>query len=239
MAIFEMCTKLVKQVRSLASGVLQNVVPKIATLTVTQPIEKIKEAYLKINKINTILLFFSVVLIIPFAKVFSLLLLGTVEPTFIWILTFLVIGWGINSLNIPAYMVNLGTGDLKWNVISHLVIGVLNLLLCFVIGYLFKNGVYIILSWIIALILGSLIIIIEYHHRNKLPLSVIFDVVFFKLFSYFGLLVLLNYLVGKTIDNIWLSTGITVGLLLLYMGAAIGTITPVKTQIKAILKLGK
>lgn len=238
-AIFEMCTKLVKQVRSLASGVLQNVVPKIATLSVTQPVAKINEAYLKINRINTILLFFSVVLIIPFSGMFSQLLLGTVDNTFIWVLNFLVIGWGINSLNIPAYMVNLGTGDLKWNVISHLVIGILNLLLCFLIGYLFENGLYIILSWIVALVLGSLIIIIEYHNRNKLKLSIIFDEVFFKLLGFFGVLIGLNYLLSNSIDSIWLSAGITAVLLLVYFALSIGFISPVKTQIKAILKLGK
>ncbi|MEZ4857338.1 MAG: hypothetical protein R2781_00835 [Flavobacteriaceae bacterium] len=235
-AIFEMCTKLVKQVRSLASGVLQNIVPKITTLSVTQPKEKINEAYLQINRINLILLFFSMVVIIPFSKVFSILLLGYVNNHFIIVLTCLVIGWGINSLNIPSYMVNLGTGNLRWNVISHFVIGVLNVLLCFMVGYFFRNGIYIIISWIVALIIGSSFIIIEYHIRNKLNLTIIFDKVFFQLCSFFILLTAINFFLIRNIENIWISASITLGLILIYYGAILFLIGSIRAQIKAIIK---
>lgn len=235
-AIFEMASKLVIQIRSISSTIIQNVVPKIVTLNFTYGNEKIFEAYKKINSINLFLSFSTVALIIPFSNIISIFLLGKTDSSFISALIIICLGWLINSLNIPSYMMNLGTGDLKWNVIAHLIIGMLNLVFCWTIGVVFKNGLYIIISWIISLIIGSSLIILEYHLRNKIPYSVIFNKVFFQLFVYFVLLNLSCYFINTLNYNIILLFFIQGVLVLIYYLIIVLKIDEIKSNINQILK---
>ena len=200
-AIFEMASKLVIQVRGIASKVIQNVVPKIVKLSIITGDVKIFEAYKKIHNINMFLIFVSLALIIPFSNIISIILLGNSNHIFIIVLIILTLGWMINSLNIPSYIINLGRGDLKWNVIAHLTIGVLNLIFCYTTGLIFKNGFYIIFSWVFALIIGSLTIIIEYHKRNQLSYTFIFNKVFFKLIISFSIFAISSYIINTQINN--------------------------------------
>jgi O-antigen/teichoic acid export membrane protein len=238
-AIFEMASKLVIQVRAIPASILQNLVPKIVTLKTTLGHDKITEAYKKMNVINLFLNFSTLVIILPFSNIISILLLGESDESFICVLIVTTIGWLINSLNISAYIVNLGTGNLKWNVISHLIIGVLNLLFCFSVGYFFRNGLYIIFSWILALIIGSILIVLEYHNRNKISLNIIFSRVFFKLFGFLTLLSLLSYFVNINVNNFFSLLIIQGILILVYYLVIILTIKELKENIIFILQTKK
>ena len=235
-AIFEMASKLVLQVRAIPASIIQNLVPKIVTLKTTSGHNKIIEAYRKMNVINLFLNFSSLILILPFSNIISIFLLGESNQNFIVVLIITTVGWLINSLNIAPYIVNLGTGDLKWNVISHLIIGILNLLFCLLVGYFFRNGLYIISSWIVALIIGSSIIIIEYHQRNKVSYNIIFGKVFFQLLIYVSLLSAISYLLNTRIDNFLFLLITQCSLILIYYAAIILTIKEIKENIIVILK---
>jgi O-antigen/teichoic acid export membrane protein len=110
-------------------------------------------------------------------------------------------GWLLNSFNIPSYMINLGTGDLKWNVISSVTIGILNLIFCGIVGMIYHDGLYIILTWITVFVFGSWIIIIEYHIRNKIAFTVLFNKVFLQFSFYFLLLIVVSYFINTLINN--------------------------------------
>jgi O-antigen/teichoic acid export membrane protein len=201
-AIFELATKLVKQIRALTSGVIQTIVPKIVKINVLEQNDKLIEAYKKVNNINLILTFITLLLIIPLSKVISLMFLDNNQDDFIIVLIGITLGWFVSSISVPAYMVNLGTGDLKWNVIAHLLIGILNLLFCVSIGYLYNSGIYIILSWVIALIIGNLIILIEFHNRKKIGFRTTFNSTFFKLLACFVGISVISFYINLRIDNI-------------------------------------
>lgn len=238
-AIFEMASKLVKQVRSITASILQNVVPKIVKLNVTHGKEKIIQAYKKINSINMLLIFTTLILIIPFSKIISIILLGSSNQNFIIVLISLSLGWTINTLNISSYMINLGTGNLKWNLISHLAIGILNLIFCISVGFVFRNGLYIIFSWILALILGSSLIIIEYHKRNKISFNIIFNKAFFQLMGYSMMFILIGSFINSQIENFILLLITQCILIFLYYFIIILKIKSFKKNIIYILKTKK
>jgi hypothetical protein len=133
----------------------------------------------------------------------------------------------------------LGTGNLRWNVISHIIIGVLNLLFCFIAGYFFRNGLYVIFSWILALIIGSSIIIFEYHSRNEIPLNTIFGKVFIKLFGFLLLLLLLSYFVNNYISSFALLVGLQSALIVIYYLLITTKISELKENIIFILQTKK
>lgn len=237
-AIFEMASKLVVQVRAIVANIIQTLTPKIVKLNALFGKEKIVDAYKQINNINLILVFVSIAVIIPFGNILSIILLGSSDNNFILALVIISIGWMINSLNIPSYIVNLATSNLRWNVVAHISIGVLNLILCILIGYLSQNGIYIISSWVIALILGSLLIIYEFHKRQNISLHVIFNKVFYKLLISFMLLVCFSCLINSLIQNLFMLTLSQLVLVCVYY-VIVSSINEVKQLIFLILKTNR
>jgi len=93
--------------------------------------------------------------------------LGKYEETFVTIGMLLIIGRFINILNAPSYIAYLGIGELRWNVISHITIGVLNLCLGFILG-LHLGGIGVVIASIISLAFGSSIINLSYYIKYKI-----------------------------------------------------------------------
>ncbi len=79
----------------------------------------------------------------------------------------LAFGWFVNSINVPAYFANLGTGQLGWNTASHVVIGALNVLLGLTLGWLYRDwGV--VAGWAISLAAGSMLVLMGYCHSHAI-----------------------------------------------------------------------
>lgn len=166
---YEMANRMVQQFRALIVSANQVLVPSIADLQEREP-EKIKSIYIT----NYNLLFYlslpMYVLIITSSPIISRIWIGNYENIFINFVIFLSIGNFLNTIAGPSYFSNLGIGILKWNVIGHITIGILNVVLCTFLGMIFK-GYGVVLGWIIALSVGSGLIYIIYHINNKIPLS--------------------------------------------------------------------
>jgi O-antigen/teichoic acid export membrane protein len=95
--------------------------------------------------------------------------IGHYEKAFVGFGILLSIGWFFNTLSAPSYFVNLGTGELRWNVVSHVAIAVFNAVLGLIFGVYFRgNGV--VIAWVISLTLGSSLIYLSYHKKYKIPL---------------------------------------------------------------------
>lgn len=100
----------------------------------------------------------------------SIVLLGRQDPQFLVIAWAACAGWAVNTVNVPAYYCNLGTGDLRWNTIAAAVIGLANLVLSALLGALFGwQGV--IAGTMTALCVGSLPIVVAFHRRHRIPLG--------------------------------------------------------------------
>jgi O-antigen/teichoic acid export membrane protein len=170
-AYYEMASQLVVKLRALLIVANQALVPAVAELHETSP-EKVRDFYLKAYR----LLFFVVVpfytTILIALPMVSILWIGHSEAQFLLFGAFLAVGWGGNTLIVPAYFLNLGTGDLKWNSISHVVTAILNVLLGLILGPML-GGLGVAISAMTALIIASAFVIYALHKQHKIPFRAI------------------------------------------------------------------
>ena len=94
--------------------------------------------------------------------------LGRVDADFVALGLLCLAGWAINTLTVSAYMLYAATGRLRWTVSSHFVIGVLNLVLGGLGGWLF-GGMGVVAGAMIALTIGSAIVSVAFHMEYRIP----------------------------------------------------------------------
>jgi O-antigen/teichoic acid export membrane protein len=171
-AYYDMASRMVLQLRLLLISANQVTVPFVTAAHETDP-ERVRHLYERSYVFLSFLavpLFGALFALVPTA---SILWIGYQQQTFIVFAALLTVAWGLNSLNAPAYFANLATGELRWNTIGHLVIGVLNVLLGTLLGYAFGgNGV--VVGWSVALVTGSAIILLKYHLDHAIPFRALF-----------------------------------------------------------------
>ena len=165
---YEMASRMIQQFRALIVSANQVLVPAIADLKEKIP-EKIQSIYLTSYQLLFYLVLFLFSLIILCIPLISELWIGHYERIFVVFAMLLVPGWFLNILSTPAYFTNLGTGELRWNVISHVAIALLNAGLGFLLG-IFYDGIGVVIAWAFSLALGSSMIYVSYHIRYKIPL---------------------------------------------------------------------
>ena len=165
---YEMASRMVYQVRSLIVSANQVLVPVIADLH-----ERGRGAILGVYRDSYHLLFFFALIffssIVALTPIISEVWIGHYENTFVLFSLLLAVGWFLNILNAPAYIANLGIGELRFNTFSHIVIGLLNVVLGFTLGSLY-GSMGVIVGWVFSLAIGSSIICISFHFRHRIPL---------------------------------------------------------------------
>lgn len=169
---FEMAGKVVQQLRSLLVNAYQVLVPAFANLKEIGP-HMIPAAYL-----NSYRLLFYVALPVYSVSAMAMPLvsvawIGSYQPLFVWSAVILTGGWFFNTLGIPAYYAYLGIGDMRWNVISHFAMSVLNLLLG-VIFALAWGGPGVVAAWALSLFIGGIIPVISYNLKSHIALRELF-----------------------------------------------------------------
>ena len=150
---YEMANKLVLQFRALLVGSSQVLVPVFVKLNRLDPAR-----FAGLFDVSYQVFFFLAIVVFGFAiaaaPLISEIWIGRLEPVFVLPVILLSIGWCINSIGLPAYHAGMGTGELRPNIYSHVLMAGLNLVLALVLGYFFKgNGV--VWGWSIALAAGG------------------------------------------------------------------------------------
>jgi O-antigen/teichoic acid export membrane protein len=165
---YEMANRLVQQFRSLIVSANQVLIPAFAQLKELDP-ERIRSVYLRSYR----LLFFISVpvfsLLAVGAPLVSELWIGSRQPGFIQALLILSAGWFVNTLCVPAYYAGMGTGELRWNVISHCLMAALNVCLGYALGLRF-GGAGVVTGWAIALALAGVLLGVSFHREQGLSL---------------------------------------------------------------------
>ncbi len=169
---FEMINRMVIQFRALIVSTNQVMVPVIAHLheTESDKLNKLYQDSYRLMVYFSIPLYGTLFCLIPTIAEFWV---GSADSMFILFSFIIIIGWFLNTLISPAYFDNLGRGTLFWNTMSHVVIGVLNLILGIALGFFF-DGIGVIIAWFISLSLGSLVVLIAYHRNHNIPFASIF-----------------------------------------------------------------
>lgn len=165
---YEMANRLVLKTREMILSMFQVLIPVYAS-QIENDYEKIKSTY---SKSINYLLFLAIpifALLVIATPLISVFLIGSFEEQFYIFVIILLCSWFINIINAPAYFAFLGIGLLRWNVLSHLTVGVLNLVLCYIFGFYF-GGAGTVLGWALALSLGSLIISFKFNSLQKISL---------------------------------------------------------------------
>lgn len=165
---YEMANKMIIHLRAFIVSANRVLFPVIADLKERAP-GKIQSIYLSSYQLFFYLALPLYSLIIVSMPIISELWIGHYERIFVLFGALLAIGWFLNTLNMPAYFTNLGIGELRWNLVSHIVIASLNVSLGFLLGF-FYGGLGVVFAWIISLALGSSIIYLSYHIKHKISL---------------------------------------------------------------------
>jgi O-antigen/teichoic acid export membrane protein len=161
-----MAVRFVAQFRLLLVSASQVLVPTIAVMHESSE-QAVTATYAK----SYAIMFF---LSLPFYSVLassvplvSELWIGRLEPNFVSFALLLIGGYWINTLAAPAYHTNLGTGHLRLNVASHVVITILNGTLGYALGsWLGEIGV--VTAYSIALVLGSSVLILGFQLEHNI-----------------------------------------------------------------------
>ncbi len=96
--------------------------------------------------------------------------LGRYNPVFVAFVALLAAGWLCNTLSNPAYVVDLGTGALKWVTIGCAATSVFNPILGFALGRRF-GGLAVVAASVVSLAAGYLAILVAYHLENRVSFA--------------------------------------------------------------------
>ena len=165
---FEMASRMILQIRSLLVAANQVMVPVITTQQERKPTH-IPDTY---KRCCDIMLYLSI-------PIFSLLLvvtpliseawIGRYEPAFVVFAFLLITSWALNTTAVPAYLAFVGTGQLRWNTVSHMVMGFTTLLIGYILGHMF-GSVGVIVGTCLAILLGSLLTLLTFHSEHHVDL---------------------------------------------------------------------
>jgi len=163
--IYDMASRWVFTFRELIVQANLVLVPTISSRRETEPaaIPRIYRESYRLIFFLTIPTFSFLVAVSPFV---SHIWLGRYEPIFVRFVALLAVGWLVNVLSNPAYVVDLGTGDLRWISIGCAVTGILNPILGYFAGR-YWGGTAVVAAAALALAAGYAIVLIAYHLDNR------------------------------------------------------------------------
>jgi len=170
---YEMASRMIAQVRNLTVASGKALVPFVSH-NIEKKNDNIIKYYrysLKVMSFFSIFIFFLVVILSPFI---SILWIGSYNYIFILTVFFISFAWFINVLSATSYLFYQGIGKLKINSISHILILVFNLILSFLLGN-FWGWKGVVVGWSLAIIIGSLYIIISFHKEYSILSNEIFN----------------------------------------------------------------
>lgn len=189
---FEMVNQLVIKVRAVIVTANQAIVPHVAALSEREP-----ESLQKLNRDNLRLIAFFVcpifALLFCWAGGFSWLLAGGYQPQFATFLWLVGSAWLLNIFSVPAYLMNMGTGNVKWNTLSHVFTAIINIVIGWTLGeYLGALGIAI--SYAASISMGAIVILYTYRPpaSNTQPLKAADSCMWFRenIFLVFGCIIL-------------------------------------------------
>ena len=166
---YDMASRWVFTFRELIVQANLVLVPTVSSLREKEP-----AAIPRIYRESYRLIFFLAVPTFTFLAVISPIVsrvwLGRYESAFVHFVALLAAGWLVNILSNPAYVVDLGTGALRWVTVGCATTAVLNTGLGYLAGR-YSGATAIVAVSALSLGLGYLIVLVAYHLENQVPFS--------------------------------------------------------------------
>ncbi len=170
--LYEMAARAVFTLREVIVQANQVLVPTISRLQQRDP-ESIPALYRESYRLVFFLAFPGFVLLTALSPLISRVWIGRYEAAFVEFVAILSAGWLINVLSNPAYVVDLGTGALRWVSIGCAATAVLNVILGLLAGHL-AGGVAVAGASAFSLACGYCVIVVAYHLHNHAPFIQLF-----------------------------------------------------------------
>lgn len=177
-AYYDMSSQVIMKLRNLFIAGIRPLVPTIAESTETTP-AVIRESYLKafIFTNHFVIIFFW--LLVFFIPLISVLLLGTINIYFEMFSYILIVGHAFSTIAAVSYFFNLGTGDVRWNTISHFVMLVFNISFGSFLGY-YLGGHGVVISISMSFVVAGAITAVQLHERLSISLKELYKQFNFK-----------------------------------------------------------
>ena len=166
---FDMANRIVLQFRSIIVAAYMAVVPHVAARSSDLSRDQSRAIY---RESSGLLLF---VLLPYFACIAAGMPLaltlwkGQYDALFLAVALLQLGAWWLNCLALPAYLLNVGLGRLRWNILSHVAIGLITLTIGFLLGEML-GGWGVLVAGAIALAGGSLLVPVALHREFGLSL---------------------------------------------------------------------
>ena len=168
---YDMAARLVVTLRETIVQANQVLVPTVAALH-----ERDAAAIPRIYRESYRLVFFltvpSFALLVVASPLVSTIWIGSYQPLFVRFVAILAAGWLVNVLCNPAYIIDLGTGALRWVSTGVAATAVMNFGLGFAAGK-FLGGTAIVACAAFSLIVGYLIVLVAYHRHSHQDFGVL------------------------------------------------------------------
>ena len=161
---YELASKAIVQFRLAITAAFQMIVPFYATQIgrVGEGLDHVQRAYrrtLRLLLLISLPYFIMIGCSLPFILT---IWTGSFSEVFVWVGFLCLGGWLINTFAVPAFMLYLAIGRLRWIAVTQFVIGCSNLLLGLLLGQLF-GGMGVVSAAMLALVIGSAIVVIRFH----------------------------------------------------------------------------
>ena len=158
---YEMANKLIFQIRAVIINANQVMIPVIVHTRLSGK-EKLNDLYKKNLELTFRLSLFLMSALMILTPLISILWIGELNGYFIFCMYFLSFAVFINILNSPAYFASIAHGNLGLLIKSHLLMSLLNVILCSIFGYYFGGKAVVIMSSL-SLIISSMYLVVYYH----------------------------------------------------------------------------
>lgn len=166
---YEMANKFIQQCRAIIVEASRVMVPAIATLHEHDSVKATRLFEISYRMTFYVAVLFYGSLGISITTV-SMLWLGHYQAMFIQFALLLNFGWFANTISVPAYFANLGSGNLRENMIGQVILGTCSPCVGFVLGMLY-GGVGVVFGAIAGLIVGSMFLVVSHMKQANLSWS--------------------------------------------------------------------
>lgn len=163
---FEIANQVVLRARSLIVAANQAIVPKVAQMMEATPM-RMQDLYRENVRLLVLIALPIHALLFAWGGLLSSLLLDTHQSQFIFFLQLSALAWLINTFSAPAYFMNMGAGSVALNTVAHVVMGVINLLLGWILGELY-GAAGVAWGYALSLMTGSLLLIFIFQSRHAI-----------------------------------------------------------------------
>jgi O-antigen/teichoic acid export membrane protein len=165
---YEMATRLVQQGRALVVNANQVLIPAIADAH-ERDVPHARLLYRESYRLVTFIMISLAGLMVVSFPGLSELWIGHYEAQFVTFAVLLTVGWFLNALTAPSYFSAIGAGRMRWNVLGHVIMALVNVGAGVALGLLF-GGVGVVTAAMVALVAGSLLLAVNNHRDQKEPL---------------------------------------------------------------------